>query len=156
MFVVYKKLNRLCNELDISQFYHIILKVCVSFSGQRKFARIEKIIFTEKSCPIFPGLFCCLFSNKGLLVVGKVIIEKSRGGRFLWNRNWDLGWIWAGSATMKPVFFMFLWAKKYFQKHCRRWKHFWHNLKLKKYFFFLKKFKKKFRLRNIFNCVLLH
>ena len=23
----------------------------------------------------------------------KVIIEKSRGGRFLWNRN--LGWIWA-------------------------------------------------------------
>ena len=26
----------------------------------------------------------------------KVIIEKSRGGRFLWNWNWDLGWIWAG------------------------------------------------------------
>ena len=26
---------------------------------------------------------------------GKVIIEKSRGGRFLWNRNCDLGWIWA-------------------------------------------------------------
>ena len=25
----------------------------------------------------------------------KVIIEKSRGGRFFWNRNWDLGWIWA-------------------------------------------------------------
>ena len=24
---------------------------------------------------------------------GKVIIEKSRGGRFLWNRNWDLGWM---------------------------------------------------------------
>ena len=31
----------------------------------------------------------------------KVIIEKSRGGRFLWNRNWDLGWIWTG-------FFMFV------------------------------------------------
>ena len=29
-------------------------------------------------------------------VVGKVIIEKSRGGRFLWNSNWDLGSIWAG------------------------------------------------------------
>ena len=28
-------------------------------------------------------------------VVVKVIIEKSRGGRFLWNRNWDLGRIWA-------------------------------------------------------------
>ena len=25
----------------------------------------------------------------------KVIIEKSRTGRFLWNGNWDLGWIWA-------------------------------------------------------------
>ena len=25
----------------------------------------------------------------------KVIIEKSRGGRFLRNRNWDLGLIWA-------------------------------------------------------------
>ena len=25
----------------------------------------------------------------------KVIIEKSCGGIFLWNRNWDLGWIWA-------------------------------------------------------------
>ena len=28
-------------------------------------------------------------------VAGKVIIENSRGGRFLWNRNLDLGWIWA-------------------------------------------------------------
>ena len=28
--------------------------------------------------------------------VYKVIIEKSRDGRFLLNRNWDLGWIWAG------------------------------------------------------------
>ena len=36
----------------------------------------------------------------------KVIIEKSRGsrGRFLWNRNWDLGWIWAGSATFEIYF----------------------------------------------------
>ena len=28
-------------------------------------------------------------------IESKVIIEKSRGGRFLWNRNWNLGWIWA-------------------------------------------------------------
>ena len=48
MFVVYKKLNRLCNELDISQFYHVIIKVCVSFSGQRKFESIERIIFNKK------------------------------------------------------------------------------------------------------------
>ena len=25
----------------------------------------------------------------------KIIIEKSRVGRFLWNRSRDLGWIWA-------------------------------------------------------------
>ena len=30
-----------------------------------------------------------------LMFTGKVIIEKSSGGRFLWNRNLDLGWIWA-------------------------------------------------------------
>ena len=53
----------------------------------------------------------------------KFIIEKSRGGRFFWNRNWDLGWIWAGWhywkiiilgrlwATFEAVFFMFCWAK---------------------------------------------
>ena len=40
------------------------------------------------------------------------IIEKSRCGRFLWNRNWDLGWIWAGFATFEAGFFMFSWAKK--------------------------------------------
>ena len=44
----------------------------------------------------------------------KVIIEKSSGGRFLWNRNWDLGWIWAGLATFEAGFFMFSWAKFFF------------------------------------------
>ena len=42
----------------------------------------------------------------------KVIWEKSRGGKFLWNKNWDLGWIWAGSATFEAGFSMFSWAKK--------------------------------------------
>ena len=43
-------------------------------------------------------------------ILAKAIIEKSRGGRFLWNRNWDLGWIWDGSATFEAGFFMFSWA----------------------------------------------
>ena len=30
------------------------------------------------------------------LFLPPVIIEKSCGGRFLWKRNWDFGWIWAG------------------------------------------------------------
>ena len=45
--------------------------------------------------------------------IHKVIIEKPRGGRFLWIRNWDLGWIWAGSATIEAGFFIFSWAKKH-------------------------------------------
>ena len=40
-------------------------------------------------------------------VVPKVIIEKSLSGKFLWNRNWDLGWIWAGwhywKKTIGPI-----------------------------------------------------
>ena len=53
------------------------------------------------------GTFC--FSStkvqrrrKVLKSVDKVIIEKSRGGRFLWNRNWNLGWIWAKWPTFLP------------------------------------------------------
>ena len=64
----------------------------------------------------FPA-YC--FSQPG----AKVIIGKSRGGRFLWIRNWDLGWIWAdwqywkkGSGTILSnfwgCFFMFSGAKK--------------------------------------------
>ena len=45
----------------------------------------------------------------------KFIREKSCGGRFLWNKNWDLGWIWAGSATFEAGFLMFSWAKKKFK-----------------------------------------
>ena len=86
----------------------------------------------------------------------KVIIEKSCSGRFLWNTNWDLGWIWAGSATLEAGFFMFSWAKKIFKKQFRRGKHFWDRMKIKNIFFFLKKLKKKLRLRHIFNCVLLY
>ena len=32
-----------------------------------------------------------------------------------WNRNWDLGWIWAGLATFEADFFMFSWARKSFK-----------------------------------------
>ena len=49
-------------------------------------------------------------------VIGlKVIREKSRGGRFIWNKNWDLGWIWASSATFEASFFMFSLAKIFFK-----------------------------------------
>ena len=53
------------------------------------------------------------------IVSAKVIIGKSRGGRFLWNRNWDLGWIWAGWATFEAGFFKFSWAKTNFKKQIK-------------------------------------
>ena len=80
-----------------------------------------------------------LYLWKNYTLILKFIIEKSRRWSFLWNRNWDLGWIWAGSVTFDAVFFMISWAKKIFSNHCRWWKHFWHRMKLKKIiFFFLK------------------
>ena len=55
----------------------------------------------------------------------KIVKEKSHGGRFLWNRRWDLGWIWANwhyrkkiknyadyEHNLEAVFFMFSLAKK--------------------------------------------
>ena len=36
-------------------------------------------------------------------LASKVIIEKWRGGRFSWNRNWDSGWVWAAQRT--PAFY---------------------------------------------------
>ena len=44
------------------------------------------------------------------LPLTKVIIEKSRGGRFLWNRNWCLVWIWAGWHYWKKTHLGQLWA----------------------------------------------
>ena len=41
-------------------------------------------------------------NKRNTVVTSKVIIEKSRGGRFLWNRNRDLGWIWAKWPTFLP------------------------------------------------------
>ena len=81
---------------------------------------------------------------------GKVIIEKFRGGRSLWNKIWVLGQLAALEkkglgrlwATFEGGFFMFSGAKKNVknikassEKNC---------IKLN-YFFY--------RLRNIFNCV---
>ena len=46
----------------------------------------------------FMDLFCVLvavqISTNSFQI--KVITGKSCGGRLLWNRNWDLGWIWPG------------------------------------------------------------
>ena len=80
----------------------------------------------------------------------KVIIEKCRGEQFLWNRNWYLGWIWAGWhywkkqhlgwlwATFEAVFFKFLWAIKINKKHCSLGTKKLHKMKLKRIFFFQK------------------
>ena len=82
--------------------------------------------------------------NRGgdLLYRGKPIIEKSHGGRFLWNRNWDLGWIWARLATFEARFFMWSWARKLFKNIVDSEKIFGIECSYY-YFFFLKSWKKK-------------
>ena len=60
---------------------------------QCDFITTVKFIFSEKAtkfCEISTLLLSVCTVDKS-----KVIREKSRSGRFLWNRNWDLGWIWA-------------------------------------------------------------
>ena len=56
------------------------------------------------------------FGKKVLFNTRLAIIQFKVSGRFLWNRNWDLGWIWAGLATFEASFFMFSWAKFFFLK----------------------------------------
>ena len=35
------------------------------------------------------------------MMITKVITEKSLGGIFLWNKNWNLGWIWGDWQYLK-------------------------------------------------------
>ena len=50
-----------------------------------------------------------IFDYLDQICPNKVIIEKSRCGRFLWNRNWDLDWIWANWQYWKKCLVR-LWA----------------------------------------------
>ena len=55
------------------------------------------------------------------------VIEDFSDGRFLWNRNWNLGWIWAGrhywkkaiwadyEQLLRPIFSSFCGPKKKFK-----------------------------------------
>ena len=104
-----------------------IINLCVSFFGLPYqnilhslplpyYTLYWSFIFMDIIWIIFAGLMFCGISKKkpGLMVpfiglVGltnvvrtKVIIEKSRGGRFLWNRNCNLGWIWAVWPNFLP------------------------------------------------------
>ena len=70
----------------------------------------------------FMDLFCVLvavqISTNSFQI--KVISEKSCGGRLLWNRNWDLGWIWPGwhywEKKFGPIMSTF-WGR-FFQVFC--------------------------------------
>ena len=90
----------------------------------------------------------CLLSRSCCFVT-KVFIEMSLGGIFLWNRNWDLGWIWANWQYWKKVcgpimsnfwgcFFSYFQGQKNDLKkiHCRVCTKKLHKMKFKKYFVF--------------------
>ena len=88
----------------------------------------------------------------------KVIIYKSHGEPFLWNRIWDLGWFWAGwqfwkfrtgpySMLLLRTFFYFFLGKKYlyvFSKYCSIRTKKLHNINVRKPYFFVLKYKYKF------------
>ena len=101
---------------------------------------------TKVMCPSIPSwnnwLKMGQLSLRSLEI--KVIIKKSRGGRFLWKRNWYLGWIWAGwnywkknfwaddEQLLKSVFSSFHGQKKVKKKkHCSGHTKKLHKMKLK-------------------------
>ena len=58
------------------------------------------------------------------ILMAKVFLYKSRGDQFLYNRNWDLSWFWAGwqywkktgpnmSNFWRQFFFMFSWTETF-------------------------------------------
>ena len=98
--------------------YWVALPLC-PIKRQSSTGCCLKCELNVKSIPGFEEYNLCIqkgdkYKNLSTWYITKVIIEKSRGWRFLWNRNWDLGWIWAGLATFEAGFFMFSWAKKNF------------------------------------------
>jgi hypothetical protein len=56
----------------------------------------------------------------------KIIIHKSRGDQFLWNRNWDFCWFWAISQC---------WKKKFGPIMSNFWRHFFYVFIDKKHLF---------------------
>ena len=86
---------------------------CRKAFGRLAISCILTVTKQKGSHPTFPISFFFLYCIA--ICPTKVIREKSHGGRFLWNKNWDLGWIWAGSATFEAGFLMFSWAKKIFK-----------------------------------------
>ena len=106
----------------------------------------------------------------------KVIIEKSRGGRLLWNRNWDCCWSWASwqywkkekiwadyEQILRPGFNV-SWAKKLRNiwnkntiasalKSCIKWSYFWprfYIVVLGMTFFFFIFFQYRFTFSNLY------
>ena len=123
------------------------LRTCLCHPDIRLNILRRKLCFSDLSIWLKPGV-CQSYQ---VSPVSKVIIEKSRGGRFLWNKYWDLGWIWAGWHCWKKGFGLIMsnfwgWfklssgAKKniFFQKHCNIRNKKLHKIKLKKQFCFLK------------------
>ena len=103
---------------------------------QNKLSKLKMLLLDWLGCGICGYFFLSLSSHHEKLIkwqlfsfkkwylvkktslnwnMAKFIIEKSRGGRLLWNRNWYLSWILAGWhywATFEASFFMFSWAKQ--------------------------------------------
>ena len=74
----------ICNNPHIPEYFQTFSYwICFCILHKYNSLLVLDCSFHEQCNPASAGPRC------------KVIIEKSRGGRFLWNRNWDLVWIWA-------------------------------------------------------------
>ena len=107
-----EKENKIAVSENIFHQYVPIVRVLpLHFAVWREFTR--EFRFSKKSAVAkIVHSTLCSFLFRFYNYVRSVIIHKSRSEQFLWNRNWDLGWIWASLATFEAGFFMFSWGKK--------------------------------------------
>ena len=92
------------SENIFHQYVPIVRVLPLHFVVWREFTR--EFRFSKKSAVAkIVHSTLCSFLFRFYNNVRSVIIHKSRGEQFLWNRNWDLGWIWADYKQLLRVFF---------------------------------------------------
>ena len=84
----------------VSKYFFFLFhqtKAANQWSWQNQATIVSFAIYRVRHCKYQTFFF-------GPLSLNKVIIKKSRDGRFLWIRNWDLGWICLGRMANFPAF----------------------------------------------------
>ena len=96
--------SRSCNEfLPLFFFQWPFLWIEMSF------VLLHFLLVCEVACLGLLQIWACIGTFVGISFCygSKVIIHKSRSGKFLRNRNWDLGWFWARRQYWKKIWCKF-------------------------------------------------